>query len=147
MEWLDEGVVISQRRHGESAAIVSLFTSIHGRHAGLARGAKGVRSRGVYQQGNQVTVSWRARLSEHLGTFNCELKDARAARIINNPLQLAALSSVCALIEVGLPERHPYPDLYHSTIDLMDLFDDDDTWPRKLVFWELQLLAELMEQK
>ena len=72
MEWLDEGVVISQRRHGESAAIVSLFTSIHGRHAGLARGAKGVRSRGVYQ----ILRSGEGERDHHPrdGSVDCEQK-------------------------------------------------------------------------
>ncbi|HBM88709.1 MAG TPA: DNA repair protein RecO, partial [Rhodobiaceae bacterium] len=35
LEWRDEGVVLSVKSHGETSAIVELFTSEHGRHAGL----------------------------------------------------------------------------------------------------------------
>ena len=40
MEWTDDGVVLSTRRHGESGLIVMLLARRHGRHAGLARGHK-----------------------------------------------------------------------------------------------------------
>ena len=38
MDWADEGIVLSARKHGESAAIVTLLTRAHGRHLGLAHG-------------------------------------------------------------------------------------------------------------
>ncbi|NQU70309.1 MAG: recombination protein O N-terminal domain-containing protein, partial [Rhodospirillales bacterium] len=67
MDWSDEGIVLSARKHGESAAIVTLFTRAHGRHAGLVRGGAGRRQRGLYQAGNRLTATWRARLEEQLG--------------------------------------------------------------------------------
>ena len=48
----DEGVLLAVRRHGESGAMVSVFTARHGRHAGLVRGGFGRRARPVYQPGN-----------------------------------------------------------------------------------------------
>src|SRR4030095_1175606 len=48
IEWSDDGIVLSARRHGESAAIVSLLTRAHGRHAGIVLGGAGRRARGVY---------------------------------------------------------------------------------------------------
>ena len=38
LEWRDEGAVLSMRPHGESAAIIEVFTAQHGRHAGVVRG-------------------------------------------------------------------------------------------------------------
>ncbi|MEM7653757.1 MAG: DNA repair protein RecO, partial [Pseudomonadota bacterium] len=67
MEWSDEGIVLSARRHGESAAIVTLFTREHGRHAGLVRGGTSRKVAGMLQPGNEVAVTWRARLEDHLG--------------------------------------------------------------------------------
>ena len=79
MEWRDQGIVLSARKHGESSAIVTLLTAEHGRHAGLVRGGAGRRARGLYQPGNRLAVVWRARLAEHLGGFSCEMIDASAA--------------------------------------------------------------------
>ena len=36
--WTDEGFVISARLHGETNAIIGLFTAAHGRHMGLMHG-------------------------------------------------------------------------------------------------------------
>ena len=45
MDWLDEGFVLDRRAHGETAAIVSLLTLEHGRHAGLVHGGAGASAR------------------------------------------------------------------------------------------------------
>src|SRR5947199_6473652 len=105
MEWRDEGFVLSARRHGESALIVELLTAEHGRHAGLVRGGQSPRRRAVLQPGNAVAAMWRGRLAEHLGTLECELVEAHAARLIDDPDRLAALNAATALLLVALPER------------------------------------------
>ena len=53
MDWSDEGIILSARKHGESAAILSLFTRAHGRHSGLVHGGAGRRKRGLLQPGNE----------------------------------------------------------------------------------------------
>ena len=78
MEWHDDGIVLSARKHGESSTIVNLLTREHGRHTGFVRGGAGRSARGVYQPGNGVSARWSARLPEHLGTFQCELTVAVA---------------------------------------------------------------------
>lgn len=142
MDWTDDGIVLSARRHGESSAIVQILTAAHGRHAGLVRGGAGKRARGLYQPGNQVRAVWRARLSEHLGTYTCELAASRAAGMMDNPARLAALSAACAVAEAALPEREPHAPVYNGLIALLDALGAD-TWPEVYVRWELGLLAEL----
>ena len=93
MKWSDQGIVLSARKHGEKSLIVTLMTASHGSHVGLIRGGASKRGRGVYEPGNFVTVDWQARLEDHLGTFTCELVEAKAALILNNPSKLACLSS------------------------------------------------------
>ena len=143
MEWSDTGIVLSARRHGENAAVVSLLTERHGRHAGLVHGARGRRARGLCQPGNTLTARWQARLAEHLGRYTCELVRARASLLLDDPLRLAALAAVCALVEATLPERHPYPQVYTATVRLFDALEASEHWPEGVVRWELALLAEL----
>ena len=38
MEWRDQGVLLSARPHGESAAIIEVFTPEYGRPLGVVRG-------------------------------------------------------------------------------------------------------------
>jgi DNA repair protein RecO (recombination protein O) len=143
MLWQDEGVVLALRRHGESSAVVSLFTHAHGRHAGLVRGGAGRRARSVYEPGNALRVTWRARLPEQLGSFSCELQRTVAARVLDHPDRLAALGAACALLEASLPERDPHPLLYKMLLDLVDVLLENTGWPERYVRFELALLAEL----
>ena len=144
MEWQDDAIVISAKQHGETSLLITVLSRSHGRHAGLARGAAGPRRRGDFQPGNQIVARWRARLADHLGTFTCELTDARAARCMSVPDALAALSSACALSDAGLPERLPMPALYRMLTDLLDMVANQDPgWAGAYVAWEVDYLAEL----
>ncbi|MEE9251567.1 MAG: DNA repair protein RecO [Alphaproteobacteria bacterium] len=150
MDWTDDGIVLSARKHGESAAIVMLLTRLHGRHAGLVRGGSGRRARGVYEPGNRVHSAWRARLPEHLGTYTCELVHSFAAAVLDDPLRLAALSAACALAEAALPEREPHEAVFQGLLALLSALESPAanaagalSWPPTYVRWELMLLKEL----
>lgn len=142
MQWSDEGIVLFSRAHGETSAIVELLTAGHGRHLGLVRGGRSKRLRPVLQTGNLVNAEWRARLSEHLGSFGVELLDARAARILDDKMALAGLNSLAALARL-LPEREPHARLYEAANLVIDALADGDHWPALLARWEMGLLDEL----
>ena len=72
MDWDSQGYILSVKKHGETSAIIDVFTPEKGRHLGLVRGGVSRRSRPVLQPGNKVKVLWRGRLSEHLGTYTVE---------------------------------------------------------------------------
>ena len=142
-DWQSDGIILSVRPHGEGNAVVSLLTAEYGRHAGLVRGGASKKMRGTMQLGNRVRASWRARLSEQLGQMQIELTQAVAARLLDSPMRLAGLASICALLEGTLPEREPQAGLYAGTDALLSLItmDDDDTsWLEGYVKWELGLL-------
>jgi DNA repair protein RecO (recombination protein O) len=143
MEWRDGGFVVALRRHGESALIVELLTRSHGRHLGLVRGGQSPRIRAVLQPGNEVAAVWRGRLSEHLGSVTCELVRAHAARFIDDPDRLAALSAAAALVAATLPEREPHGDVFLSFAALLEALDSAGNWPECYVKWECDLLAAL----
>jgi len=143
MQWEDEAIVLAARRHGEGALVVQLLTAAHGRHAGLVRGGQGPKLRTVYQIGNRLQVTWKARLAEHLGNLSGELLRGYAARLMDDPPRLACLAAVAAVAEAMLPEREPHPRAYAGTIALLSALDSDRGWAADYVEWELALLAEL----
>jgi DNA repair protein RecO (recombination protein O) len=145
MDWTDQGIVLSARRHGENAAIVSLLTSAHGRHAGLVRGGSGRRLRGILQPGNEVEASWRARLAEHLGSYTIELHRARAADLLAHADRLAGLTAAAAIIDAVLPEREPHSPVFQGFLSLLDAFEGGEAliWGAVYVRFELGLLTEL----
>ncbi len=142
IEWRDEGAVLAVRTHGETSAIVEVFTAEHGRHAGVVRGGVSRKLAPVLQPGAQVQVVWTARLDEHLGTFTVEPLRSRAGAM-GDRLSLAGLNAVTGLLALTLPERDPHPGLYQRTVALLDLLDQTDLWPLAYLHWELALLEEM----
>ena len=141
MHWRDEGILLAARAHGESSAIIEVFSALHGKHAGVVRGGGSRKMAATLQPGGQLDLTWRARLEDQLGSFTVELTQARAGLVLGDRLALAALSSVCALCRFALPERQPYPGLYSETLGLLDALARPG-WLRIYAIWELQLLEE-----
>jgi DNA repair protein RecO (recombination protein O) len=142
MHWSEEGIVLAVRRHGETSAILEVFTRLHGRSLGLVRGGRSRLLRPVLQPGNTIFVTWRARLEDHLGLFTVELTSPRAALLMEDAFKLAGLNTVLGLASL-LPEREPHPRLYDATMLLLERLEEDSVWPALLARWELGLLDEL----
>lgn len=141
MEWRDQGALLAVRRHGESAAIIEVFTAEHGRHAGVVRGGASRRMSPVLQPGTQLDLMWRARLDDHLGAFVAEPLRTRAG-LMAQRRSLAGLNAVCALLSHALPEREPHPALYPATVALLDSMEGEG-WDLAYLQWEVLLLEEL----
>lgn len=142
MEWQGTGAILSMRLHGESAAIIEVFTDTQGRHAGVVRGGASRKIAAHLQAGTQVAVTWRARLGEHIGTYSVEPIHARAG-ILGDSLALAGLNAVCALAQLALPEREPQGAFWAQTMALLDAMDKGADWPPDYLRWELELLQTL----
>jgi DNA repair protein RecO (recombination protein O) len=142
MEWSDEGMILSVRPHGETGAVLELFTRQNGRHLGLVHGGRSRRLRPILQIGNHVEASWKARIADNLGHFALELRKSYAALVLDDAAALAALASIAALARL-LPERDPHPNLFEITLFVLGYLDEREVWPALLVRWELALLEEL----
>ncbi|MFZ1816045.1 MAG: DNA repair protein RecO [Rhizobiaceae bacterium] len=142
MEWKDDGVILSARRHGESSAILEVMTRDHGRHMGLVRGARSARMSPVLQPGNSVSLVWRARLEEHLGNFIVEADVLRAARLMETGLGLYGLQTLAAHLRL-LPERDPHRAMYDAALVLVENLDEFEKAARLMIRFEIALLEEL----
>ena len=142
MEWHDDGIILGLRRHGETSAIVELFTAHHGRHLGLVRGGRSRRMQPVLQPGNSVHATWRARLDEHLGSFALEPDILRAAELMQSPTALYAFATLAAHLRL-LPERDPHPELHARLLAALPQLAGTLSGPQAVVRFELALLADL----
>lgn len=142
IEWREEGLVLSVRRHGETDAILEVLTPGHGRHAGVVRGGGGRRMAPLLQPGAGLALSWRARLEDHLGHFAVEPLHSRAA-LLADPDALAGLSAMTALLSFALPEREAMPGVYEASLAVIDLMEEGAPWPLAYLRWEMGLLDRL----
>ena len=142
MEWRDEGIIIGVRRHGETSTIVEAMTRAHGRHLGLVRGGRSRRMQPMLQPGNRVELVWRARLDEHLGTFQAEPIELNAARLFDTATAVYGLQTLAAHLRL-LPERDPHPALFETLGLMLGHLEDTAATCELLVRFELLVLDEL----
>ncbi|MEE3069577.1 MAG: DNA repair protein RecO [Pseudomonadota bacterium] len=142
MEWRDQGILLSVRKHGESSVIAEVFTEHHGRHYGVVRGGTSRKIAPVLQPGNQIDVHWRARLEDQLGAFTVEPIRSRSAAL-SDRIALAGLNATTALLHAALPEREKHHPLYIRSVTLMDLTAHPQAFPLAFLRWELTLLEDL----
>jgi DNA repair protein RecO (recombination protein O) len=142
MDWNDEGIVLGVRRHGEANAILEVMTRTHGRHLGLVRGGAGSRMRPILQPGNEVRVTWRARLDEHLGHYTVEGLRLRAGELMIAAHAAYGVTHLAALCR-HLPERDPHQEVHAALCHILDHMDERPIAAALVARFELQLLAEL----
>ena len=142
MNWTDKGIIIENRKYGETSSILTILTTYHGKHRGLIKGARNKKSRGMYEIGYLVHIEWKARLEENLGYFKCELLQAYTSAHLNDPMRLAGISSICSVLNSALPEREPSKSLYESLSNFIVNLASFD-WLKNYVNLELMLLSEL----
>lgn len=142
MEWSDHGIVLSRRPHGESGLVATLLTRMHGRHAGFIPGGISRRTRPIWQPGNVVQVSWRAKAAEYLGNFAGEVLESHGARVLDDAAELAGLAAACAVVDSALPEREPHPAMFEGFQAFLGVLGHEG-WPAIYVRLELGLLQEL----
>ena len=142
MEWQDEGIVLGIRQHGENNAIAEMMTRSHGRHLGLVRGGRSRRMQPLLQPGNSLSLNWRARLDEHLGTYRLEPVELRAARLMETATAIYGVQAMASLLRL-LPERDPHPKLYQAMHVILDNMHEPVDAGELYVRFELAILDDL----
>ena len=142
MEWTDDAIILGTRRHGETSLILELMTPAHGRHLGLVRGGRSRRQQPFLQPGNALSVTWRARLEEHLGQLTVEPTAERASHLMQSATGIYGMQMLAALLRL-LPERDPHPALYETLGPILDALHDPQDAAELFVRYELAILNEL----
>ncbi|MFG1344547.1 DNA repair protein RecO [Xanthobacter autotrophicus DSM 431] len=142
MEWIDEGIVLGVRRHGEGNAIVELLTRRRGRHLGMVRGGTSRRHAPLLQPGNTVAATWRARLEEHMGNYTLEPAVVRTDVLMRNPHAAYGFTHMAQLLHL-LAERDPHEELFLTLGAILDALEDRATAGMLVARFELALLSEL----
>ena len=142
MKWNDVGVVVESKPFGEKALLLKAFTRDHGLQAGIVRYGRTSKKVAQFEVGNILSLTWSARLEEHLGSFTCELMRHTSASFFNEYPKLMAIASACSLVAKGFPEGQSHPESYSDFIGLFDMLQQED-WAQYYILWECRFLREL----
>ncbi len=142
MRWVDQGIILDVKPHGNQSGIISLLTADYGRYMGLLHNIKSKKNRAFVMAGSFVQATWSARLEHQLGTFSLEPKRLFWSEFMHDPKRLDALLSSLSLLHIFLPERQAYGNIYHSLLSLFSHLDQD-FWVILYLRWEIQFLADI----
>ena len=141
MEWSERALVLGVKKHGETSVILEAMTRDHGRHVGVVRSGRSKTMQPVLQPGNEVAVTWRARLEEHIGAFAVEPLTLRTHLLMADVRALHGVNWLGGMLRL-LPERDPHPKLFDMAAALLAHLSDPLA-PNLFVRFELALLADL----
>lgn len=142
MQWQDQAIILGVKRHGETSVIAEVMTRERGRHLGLVRSGRSRSMQPVLQPGNEVEITWRARLDEHLGDFRIEPVKLRAARLMETATAVYGVQAMGALLRL-LPERDPHPHLFEALEVILDNLHNPVDAGELFVRFELAVLNDL----
>ncbi len=142
MEWTEEALILGTKKHGETSVILEVMTKAHGRHLGLVRSGRSKAMQPVLQAGNQIRVTWRARLEEHLGAFQVEPINLRTSYLMDNEIALHGLQTLCHHLRL-LPEREQHIGLFQGAEIILENLGSPHFLIALLVRFEIALLEDL----
>lgn len=144
MQWIDEAVILALKKIGEKSVIMTALTHDNGLVSGMVHGLTAKKDKGAYQPGNVVSIKWRSRLADQLGTLTLiDVKHSVASAVIRSADKLYALNAVLCLIKDNLPDNDPHPEVYQNIILLLAELVKENAWLKHYILFELNLLSQL----
>jgi DNA repair protein RecO (recombination protein O) len=111
LEWLDEGLLLRTKPHGESNLIATFFTQLHGLTTGYIRTNK----KYPLQPGNLYHIRNKSRLETHMGLFTVEQHETFAPIIcaaLISPIKLACINAIRTLLITTLIDHDATEEFY-----------------------------------
>jgi len=142
MIWEDECYLLSKRKFRENANIINIFTQKKGKIDGIVYGGNSRKIRNYLQISNKLYVSHNSKSENKIGYFKTELIKPISPLYFNDKERTSALISICALLNILLPESQPNKTIYTYFESFINSITFDN-WIFIYIFFELSLIKEL----
>ena len=142
MNWEDEGFLLSKNKFRENANIINVFTSKKGKVSGIVYGGNSRKIRNYLQISNKIFISHTSKNQNRIGYFKTELIRPISPFYFNDKERTSAITSLCSLLNILLPEEQPNNRIYEIFEDLLNTLNLDN-WIIFYIFFELKLIKEL----
>lgn len=140
----DHGYVLSARKYGEKALIVTLLTLNKGKMTGFVSNGTDKKMRGLFQPGNKLFFEASARLEENMRRlFRIELLEPNAVMMMTDIKRLELMTAVLPMIIRLLNENEEVPLLYETASHFFSAPDIKQmlTWYAYFEFYALEYLG------
>ncbi len=142
--WEDEAIILSSVNYSETSLILKVFTKKYGVQKGFIKGAKSKKKCNIYDTGNYVSISYKARTEDMLGTFTVDLMKAYPLIYLKDLKRFSCVISIINLLEFCLLENEVENELYIYTNSLIHkIFTFEEEWIEEYIRWEVFLLKKV----
>ncbi len=142
MIWEDECYLLSKRKFRENANIINIFTQKKGKIEGIVYGGTSRKVRNYLQISNKLFVSHTSKNENRIGYFKTELIKPISPLYFSDKERTSALTSICSLLNVLLPESQPNKIIYVAFERLLNSINVEN-WIFLYIFFEINLIKEL----
>ena len=142
MIWEDECYLLSKRKFRENANIINIFTQKKGKIDGIVYGGTSRKIKNYLQISNKLFVSHTLKNENRIGYFKTELIKPISPMYFNDKERTSALISICALLNILLPDSQPNKKIYISFENLINSINLEN-WNFFYIFFEINLIKEL----
>ena len=142
MNWEDECYLLSKRKFRENANIINVFSRLKGRVSGIVYGGNSRKIRNYLQLSNKLFIVHNSKSENKLGYFKTELVKPISPLYFHDKERASALTSICSILNILLPEAQPNKNIYFSFEQFLDSIKLDN-WIILFIFFELNLIKDL----
>ena len=142
MIWEDECYLLSKRKFRENANIINIFTQKKGKIDGIVYGGTSRKVKNYLQISNKLFVSHISKSENRIGYFKTELIKPISPLYFNDKKRISALTSICSLLNILLPESQPNKKIYDTFENFIETINLEN-WIFIYIFFEINLIKEL----
>ena len=137
----DNGFLIF-RRHQAKGSVVTFLTEEHGKISGFYKSIS--REKEMIQIGNLFTLSYYARLEEHLGKIQLSLNHSFQSTLLFNPVVLKLFTLIQNLLDLGLREEEKHLSLFNALKTMLEKWEKGEVKEslKDYFLFEILFLAE-----
>ena len=142
MNWDDTGYLISKNRYNENSMIAEFFTENHGKISGIIFGGTSKKIKNYLQIGNKFHINYNTKNISRIGYFKLEIIKALTPLYFDHNQKLSCIASAMNLLKLLTAEAQSNKEIF-ELINSFFVLLESDTWIKRYIFWELELLKLL----
>ena len=139
MIWDDKGFLLHKFKYNENSIIADFYTLEHGRVSGIVFGATSRKIKGYLQIGNKFHLNYQSKNENKLGSLKLEIIKAETPFFFNNQYKLHCIASSMSMVKLLTAENQINNEIFNLINRFFDLIKED-SWLKKYIHWELELL-------
>ena len=142
MNWDDSAYLVSKNWYSENSIIAEVFTENHGKISGIIFGGTSKKIKNYLQIGNKIHVNYNSKSVNRIGYFKIEILKALTPLYFDENQKLSCITSAMHLIKLLTAEAQSNKEIF-KLIDKFFEILTSNSWIKKYIFWELELLKLL----